>query len=94
MFTASTKGAFPAGRAYGYVHFQPGPGIVASFNSSGGANTVTPGPTGIWKVQMAGLGSSVALGGIQVTAVNPSAPAKCEVDAWSWSSAGAAACVR
>ena len=94
MFTASTKGAFPAGRAYGYVHFQPGPGIVASFNSSGGANTVSTGPIGVWKIKMAGLGSAVQLGGIQVTAVNPSAPARCEVDAWSWSSSGQVFVVR
>ena len=94
MFTASTKGAFPAGRAYGYVHFQPGPGIVASFNSSGGANTVSTGPIGVWKIKMAGLGSAVQLGGIQVTAVNPSAPARCGVDAWSWSSSGQVFVVR
>lgn len=94
MFTASTGGPLPAGRAYGYVHFQPGPGIVASFNSVGGANTVVPGPIGVWKVQMAGLGSTVQRGGIQVTAVNSSAPAKCEVGAWSWSSSGQVFVVR
>ena len=88
LFTTSTKGAFPAGRAYGYVHFQPGPGVVASFNSAGGANTVAPGPTGVWTVKMAGLGSVVALGGIQVTAVNPSVPAKCELNGWAWTAAG------
>jgi hypothetical protein len=88
LFTTSTKGAFPSGRAYGYVHFEPGPGVVASFNSAGGANTVVPGPTGVWTVKMAGLGSAVALGGIQVTAVNPSVPAKCELNGWGWSAAG------
>ena len=73
------------GRAYGYVHFQPGPGIVASFNSAGAANTVTPGRPGVWTVKMPGLGSTVPLGGIQVTAVDPAGPAKCEVNAWGWS---------
>ena len=83
LFTASTKGPFPAGRAYGYVHFRPGPGIVASFNSVGAVNTVAPGPTGVWTVKLPGLGSTGAAGQIQVTAVNPTAPAKCEVGGWS-----------
>ena len=93
-FATSTKGPFPAGRAYGYVHFQPGSGIVASFNSAAGANTVTAGPTGVWTVKMPGLGSTVPLGGIQVTAVDPSGPAKCELNAWGWSASGQAFQVR
>jgi len=93
-YTTSTKGPFPAGRAYGYVHFQPGPGIVATFNSAGGANTVTPGPTGVWTVKMPGLGSTVPLGGIQITAVDPTGPAKCEVHAWGWTASGQAFQVR
>ena len=32
---------------------------------------------------MAGLGSAAALGGVQVTAVNPHKPAKCAVASWS-----------
>jgi hypothetical protein len=87
LFTTSSGGSVPAGQAYGYVHFKPGSGVVTSFNSAGGANTVTPGPTGVWKVKMAGIGSKVQVGGIQVTAVNPAAAAKCEVAAWSWKAA-------
>ena len=94
LFTTSTKGPFPAGRAYGYVHFQPGPGVVTSFNSSGGANTVTAGPVGVWTVRMPGLGSSGPAGGIQVTAVDPSGPAKCEVGGWAPSPGGQAFQVR
>src|SRR5262249_2377863 len=43
LFTASTRGPFPAGRGYGYVHYRPG-GVAARFNSSGGAVTVAAGP--------------------------------------------------
>lgn len=94
MFTTSSKGPFPAGRGYGFVHFQPGPGVVASFNSSGGANTVTPGPVGVWIVHLNGLGSAALTGGVQVTAVNPTVPAKCEVSGWASGSAGQALQIR
>jgi len=83
MFTQSTTGAFPPGRAYGYVHFEPATGIVTRFNSAGAVNTVTPGPAGVWNVAMPGLGSPGPAGNIQVTAVNPAAAAKCEVAGWT-----------
>lgn len=83
MFTRSSKGPFPAGRAYGYVHFQPGAGVVARFNSAGAVNTVTPGPVGVWLVTMPGLGSAVQSGGVQVTAVDPAGPTKCELSGWA-----------
>jgi hypothetical protein len=82
MFTTSTKGPFSIG-AYGYVHFTPPHAIIASFNSVGATNTVTSGPTGVWKVRMPGLGTAVKAGDVQVTAVNPSVPAKCEIAAWA-----------
>lgn len=88
LYTTSTKGPFPAGRAYGYVHFQPAAGIVASFSSVGAVNTVTPVSAGLWTVRMPGLGSSVRAGNVQVTAVNPSLPAKCEIAAWSNTASG------
>jgi hypothetical protein len=86
-YATSSKGAFPAGRAYGYVHFQPGPGVVARFNSSGASNTVSSGPVGVWVVTMPGLGSAVQSGGVQVTAVDPTGPAKCELAGWASSPA-------
>jgi hypothetical protein len=89
VYTKSTAGAIlPSGAAYGYVHFRPGSGIVARFNSAGGTNTVTPGAVGVWVVRMPHLGSSVQAGGVQVTAVDPSGPAKCELRAWAWSPGG------
>ncbi|MBV9384664.1 MAG: hypothetical protein JOY82_18250 [Streptosporangiaceae bacterium] len=79
-FTQSSTGPFPAGRAYGYVHFSGG--IVSQFNSSGAPITVTPAGTGTWVVHMAGLGSAGLSGNVQVTAVDPVNPAKCKVAAW------------
>jgi hypothetical protein len=86
-FAASSKGPFPAGRAYGYVHYQPATGIVASFNSSGGTNQVVPGPTGVWQVTLPGLGSAGLSGNVQVTAVDAAQPAKCEINGWAPSAA-------
>jgi hypothetical protein len=83
MYTSSSKGPFPAGRAYGYVHVRPPSGIVATFNSVGAANTVTAGPPGTWVVSMPGLGSAIKTGNVQVTAADPSGPAKCEIAAWA-----------
>ena len=83
MYTSSTKGPFPAGRAYGYVHVQPPSGIVATFNSVGAANTVAAGPPGTWVVTMPGLGSPIKTGDVQVTAADPAGPAKCEIAAWA-----------
>jgi hypothetical protein len=82
LFTKSSKAPFPAGRRYGYVHFSPGAGIVDRFNSSGGANTVTPGGTGVWTVAMPGLGSAKPAGNVQLTAVHHG-PAKCQLSNWA-----------
>jgi hypothetical protein len=83
LYTKSSKGPFPAGRAYGYVHFTPGLGVVARFNSAGAADTVTPGATGVWVVALPGLGSAARAGNVQVTAVNAAGPAKCQVSDWA-----------
>lgn len=87
-FASSSKGPFPAARAYGYVHFEPATGIVARFNSAGGSNQVVPGATGVWKVTLPGLGSSGLAGNVQVTPVDPTKPAKCELNGWAPSAAG------
>lgn len=83
MYTKSSKGPFPAGRAYGYVHFTPGHGIVARFNSSGSTNTVATVSTGVWVVAMPGLGSAKRSGNVQVTAVRAAGPAKCQLSKWA-----------
>jgi hypothetical protein len=81
-FTRSSKGPIPPGRAFGYVHFAPGTGIVTAFNSAGVANHVNTVAVGVWDVVLPGLGSSTQAGNVQVTAVNSAKPAKCEVGGW------------
>ncbi|HVB45781.1 MAG TPA: hypothetical protein VNF47_24160 [Streptosporangiaceae bacterium] len=83
LYTTSSKAPFPGGRAYGYIRYQPGSGVIARFNSAGAVNTVTPGPVGVWLVRMPGLGSTTLAGGVQVTAVDPAGPAKCEIAGWA-----------
>jgi hypothetical protein len=82
LFTKSTGSAFPAGRAYGYVHFNPAKGIVASFNSAGRANAVSHVANGVWVVKMPRLGTAAIAGGVQVTAADPTGPAKCTLGRW------------
>jgi len=88
LYTTSSKAPFPAGSAYGYVHFQPAAGVVGTFNSAGDTNTVTPGTTGEWLVRLNGLGPSTGGGNIQVTAVDQAGPAKCEIGGWGSGTAG------
>jgi hypothetical protein len=83
LFTKSSGAPVPPGRAYGYVHFTPGQGVVARFNSAGANNTVTPGATGVWVVAMPGLGSAGRAGNVQVTAVRSAGPAKCQLSNWT-----------
>ena len=94
-FTQSSAKKLTPPQAYGYVHFQPGAGIVTGFNSAGLGNTVTPGPTGVWTVRLPGLGPATAeAGDVQVTAVNPAVPAKCELQAWTPMASGQSFVVR
>jgi hypothetical protein len=83
LFTQSSKALVPAGRAYGYLRYQPGPGVLTSFSSAGGANAVAQLGTGVWQVTLLGLGSAGPAGNVQVTPVNPAAPAKCGVSLWT-----------
>jgi len=94
-FSQSSAKKLTPPQAYGYVHFEPGAGgIVTSFNSAGAANTVTPGPTGVWTVRLPGLGPAKPAGGVQVTAVNPAAAAKCELQQWTPLASGQSFVVR
>ncbi|MEV4092086.1 class I SAM-dependent methyltransferase [Streptosporangium saharense] len=86
LFEQST-GRLPAPKAFGYVHHD-GTAVVSRFNSSGGANTVTAGPTGTWDVFLPGLGSARRAGGAQVTAVDPVRPARCKIATWTSTAAG------
>lgn len=82
LFTTSSPGAFPPGRAYGYARFEPGHGLIARFNSAGAANAVAQLGTGVWRLVMPGVGTAALAGGVQVTAVDPAKPARCELSGW------------
>ncbi|GAB1818672.1 hypothetical protein [Herbidospora sp. RD11066] len=65
---------------FGYVHYNAG--VVASYNSASGTNTVATLGVGHYRVDLNGLGSTVFVGGIQVTAQNDLAQARCKVATW------------
>ncbi|MEU7690929.1 hypothetical protein OHB01_29425 [Microbispora hainanensis] len=87
VFASSSGALSSASQAFGYVYWD-GSSIASDYNSSLGANAVFPGSTGVWTVWLPGLGSSVAAGDIQVTAVDSTQPARCKVGAWSWAPSG------
>jgi hypothetical protein len=92
---SQSSGTLPPPQAYGYVHFEPGGGgIVTSFNSAGAANTVAPGPTGVWTVRLPGLGPATFAGDVQVSAVNTAVAAKCELQHWAPAASGQTFLVR
>ncbi|MFI6513171.1 hypothetical protein ACIBCT_36690 [Streptosporangium sp. NPDC050855] len=76
----------PARQAYGYVHWD-GSAVAGQFNSSAATavNSVVRSATtpGVWQAVLPGLGTTGLAGNIQVTAVNPSVPARCKVGGWT-----------
>jgi len=93
MFTSST--APPAGSGgYGYLLSDPLGGVLDSYNSVGGPNTISHGPPGEYKVFLSGLGGATIAGGLQVTAVNSAGPARCKVALWSVTPNGVSVLVR
>ncbi len=82
MFTSSS-GTLPGGLQYAYVH-DATTGVVASYNSTGMPNSVSVLSTGVWKVTLRGPGPATHSGGIQVTAVDPTKPAICNVGGQKW----------
>lgn len=87
VFASSSGALSSASQAFGYVYWD-GSSIASGYNSSLGVNAVYPGPPGEWTVWLPGLGSSVAAGNIQVTAVDSTQPARCKVGDWSWAPSG------
>ncbi len=71
-----------------------GTSVVSSYNSTGSANTVTTLGTGVWRVKLHGAGPATHSGGIQVTAVNPTKPAICDVGGQTWTTSGQTITVR
>ena len=63
---------------YAYVH-DTNAAVAASYDSTGGVNTVTTLGPGEWVVRLPGPGPAAQTGGVQVTAANPAKPAVCDV---------------
>ncbi len=92
LFTTSS-GKLPGGLQYAYVH-DSGTAIVSSYNSTGLSDTVTNVSTGVWRVRLPGPSPTTHAGGIQVTAVNRTKPAICDVGGQTWSASGQTIIVR
>ena len=92
LFTTSS-GKLPGGLQYAYVH-DNGTSVVSAYNSTGLPDTVTTLGTGAWRVRLQGPGPATHTGGIQVTAVNRTAPAICDVAGQSWTTSAQTIIVR
>ena len=72
------------GGLYGYMSNTAGCGLAASYNSVGAANTCVHAGVGVYSITFNGLASAGPQdGGIQVTAVNPGAAARCKPVSWT-----------
>ncbi|NUO58485.1 MAG: hypothetical protein HOV71_15785 [Hamadaea sp.] len=87
FFTSSSGlGAFGP---YGYAFSSATGTVLNQYNSSGAANTVTPGPVGQYFVKFPGLVTGGPLdGSLQATAVNSGTGARCKIAKWSSTAAG------
>jgi hypothetical protein len=92
LFT-TRSGKLPGGLQYAYVH-DSGSSVVSSYNSTGSSDTVSALATGIWRVKLHGSGPATHSGGIQLTAVNPTRPAICDVGGQTWTTSGQTIIVR
>ncbi|MDG6102750.1 hypothetical protein Daura_41465 [Dactylosporangium aurantiacum] len=85
---ARSSGVF-AGQRFGYVDAAPAGGTITQYNTTGAANTVTNVGAGLYSVALPGLGTAgPQAGGVQVTAANPAAGARCKVASWQSSANG------
>ncbi|HUB39710.1 MAG TPA: hypothetical protein VMA72_12735 [Streptosporangiaceae bacterium] len=92
LFTTSS-GKLANALQYAYVH-DSGSAVVSSYNSTGLTNTVANLSTGVWRVKVPGPSPATHAGGIQVTAVNRTTPAICDVGGQTWTTSGQTIVVR
>lgn len=79
----------PSSGPYGYVDSAATGALISQFNSTGAANTSTPGGVGQWLVRFPGLVTGGPLdGSLQATAVNPQQGARCKVGSWASTGGG------
>ena len=82
LFTTSS-GKLAGGLKYAYVH-DNGTSITSAYNSTGLPVTVTSLGTGVWRARVQGPSPATHSGGIQLTAVNSTRPAICDVAGQTW----------
>lgn len=87
LFSTSSKPPAVPG-AYGYVRADPAGTVLDSYNSAAGPVSVVHVGFGDYAASLSGLGAPGLAGGVQVTAVNASAPARCKVAGWGVGPAG------
>ncbi|GIG59955.1 hypothetical protein Lfu02_43270 [Longispora fulva] len=81
-----SSGGPVGGGAHAYVYSNMSGGVLASYNSTGAANSITHTGTGTWTVKFAGLSTGGYDGDLQATAVHPNDMARrCRVDNWYFS---------
>lgn len=92
MFTVvytTSSGVLPAGApGYGYIYSDIPGTLLATYNSSGAANSVSKAGVGVWKVWLPNLGQATPAGNLQVTAVDTAVGAHCKVTNWSPAATG------
>jgi hypothetical protein len=91
----SSSSVPPAGPgAYGFVRSDPAGALLDSYNSAAGPNSIGHVGPRDYSVFLSGLGAPSIAGGLQVTAVNAAAPARCKVATWTVSPNGVSARIR
>lgn len=91
----SSSSAPPAGPGgYALLRSDPAGAMLASYNSAAAPNSISAGPPGEYKFFLSALGAPGLTGGLQVTAVNNLAPARCKLATWSVTPNGVGGLVR
>ncbi|MEV7782876.1 hypothetical protein [Kitasatospora sp. NPDC088351] len=88
LYTTSSGTPSPSGGGYGYLYSAVSGALISQYNSTGAANTVGHGSTGVWKAWLPGLGLSTNAGNVQVTAVDAVQGARCKVADWAPAATG------
>ncbi|BAG17236.1 MULTISPECIES: hypothetical protein [Streptomyces] len=88
LYTSSSGLPTTPTGSYGYVNADSSGAILAQYNSTGAANAVSKGSTGLWKAWLPGLGQATHAGNLQATAVDPKQGARCKVSDWAPGTAG------
>lgn len=84
VYSTSSGGAAFLGGAHAYVKGNPGGGIAYGFNSTGAALASVRLAAGVYRVTLAGVGTGVLDGNLQVTAEQPNLPPRrCKVANWA-----------